>query len=99
MSAPGWVGLVGTFIVERYLAGWPPDAVASLVHRVERASDRLASYRVTHLDSIVIPEDEMCLCLFDAPTVDAVKQANAALGLPVDRVVVANITHGSSAHR
>jgi hypothetical protein len=40
-----------------------------------------------HLWTIVVPAEDTCLSVFEAPDVDAVLQANARAGFPVDRVV------------
>jgi hypothetical protein len=90
---------MAAFIVERYLAGWSPAEVAALVARIEHESIRFTSCNVTHLNTITIPSDETCLCLFEADTLEAVVSANAALDLPADRVVPVNVAHDSSADR
>jgi hypothetical protein len=80
-------GEVRTYVVERYLAGWPVEAMRGLVLRVEGARAVFAHHAVHHQESVVIPDDETCLCVFTGPDATAVWRANEAAGLPVDRVV------------
>lgn len=86
-TVAGTMGTVGVFVVERYLAGWPPEAMRGLVLRVERARAVLAGEGVRHVESVVLPDDETCLCLFEGPDEAAVRRANTLAGLPLDRVV------------
>jgi Protein of unknown function (DUF4242) len=43
--------------------------------------------RVAFLGSILFPADELVLCLFDAPSQAAVKQASEEVGIPCERVM------------
>jgi hypothetical protein len=72
------------YLVERYL---PRHDRAWL----EPALARLAEPRhgVTYLGSTYVPTDESCFCRFEAETVDDVRHANAAAGVPFARIVAA----------
>jgi hypothetical protein len=78
---------MSVFVVERYLAGWTAEAMFELVRRVERAGESLREDGVHHVQSVVMPGDETCLCVFHGPDADIVRRANEFAGLPVDRVV------------
>lgn len=53
------------------------DAGAGRVH------DRKAAY----LGSVLFPDDELVLCLFEAPSRSAVQRASDRAGLPCERVM------------
>jgi len=82
---------MGVFVVERYLAGWSPEAMRGLVLRVEQARPLLAAHGVRHRESVVLHEDETCLCVFEGPDATTVRRANDLAGLPVDRVVAGEV--------
>ena len=90
---------MAAFIVEQHLAGRSRAEVAALVARIGYESGRLASCNVTHLESITQPADETCLYLFRTDTLETLVSANAALGLPADRVVSVNVARDPSADR
>jgi uncharacterized protein DUF4242 len=72
--------MADTYLVECYWPGVDP-------HDVAEALDRAASEeQVQCLDSILVPEDEIVLCLFVGPSADAVRDASRRSGLPSERV-------------
>ena len=74
---------MATFLVERYLLSEGLDQlVASLapLRGTQRSS-------VRYLASTFVPDDETCLCLFEACTAGSVATANERAGLPFDRIV------------
>jgi hypothetical protein len=79
---------VGSFLVERYVAGGGTERLHQLLD-VMASADFDASVR--YRGSIIVPGDEWCLSLFDAADADAVRRANDELGLPVDRVLPADV--------
>lgn len=81
-------------MVERFLVGWSAREVDGLLRRLIESEEQLAAHGVRHIESIVIPGDEMCLSLFDGPDLDAVRSANVELALPTDRVLVATTQGG-----
>ncbi len=79
------------FVAEQYL---PADGSAAAVRRAEAA--REAAEQLTHegtevhfVRSIFIPEDETCIYLYRAESIDAVRAAVALASLPVERVAEA----------
>jgi hypothetical protein len=42
-----------------------------------------------------VPEDELCLYVFEAPSGDAVAAAGRLAGVPFDRVSAARLVHGN----
>jgi uncharacterized protein DUF4242 len=80
---------MATFIVERYLPGVDGDALAGAVGRAAAAAAALTergSY-VRYLGSALVPEEEYCVCRFEACDLEAVREANRRAGLPFWRVV------------
>jgi hypothetical protein len=73
-----------TYLVERYLPGrdraW-----------LEEALGRLPAKRhgVAYLGSIYIPEDESCLCRFEASDVEDVRLVNELARVPFARITAA----------
>jgi hypothetical protein len=70
-----------TYLVECY---WPGVREAKFVEAIDRAAQDPAA---KCLDSILIPTDEIVLCLFDAPSERAVRDATRRARLPSERVV------------
>lgn len=69
---------------------WPGVIASQLEEagtRALRAAGRANRARVAFLGSILFPDDELVLCLFDAPTQEAVKQASEEAGIPCERVM------------
>ena len=77
-----------TFAVERYLPGSDQPHLVAIAEQLA-TSDLPAG--VHYRGSIIVVGDEACICLFDAESADHVRAANAALGLPVARVVPAAV--------
>lgn len=69
-----------TYLVECYWPGVDPDAVQAAIARSGAEED------VQCVDSILIPEDEIVLCVFEGPSADAVRDASLRSGLPSERV-------------
>lgn len=82
------------FVVERFLVGWSPDEVDDLVRRLDDLGPQLARLGARHLESIVIPSDETCLSVFEAPDAERVAAANEFCALPTGRVLCA-VAHRS----
>jgi hypothetical protein len=82
---------VPTFLVERYLPGLAAEQVKAALERAEAAAERMTEEGtpVRYLRSTLIAEDEACFSLFEAPSADAVRQANERADAPFDRIVEA----------
>ena len=72
------------FLVERYLPVTAVDGLAASVARVARLCLRGESVR--YLQSVFLPSDDTCFCIFQAASADAVHAVNAAGRFPVDRI-------------
>ena len=83
-KAAAIVGAMTTYLVERYLPGrdraW-----------LEEALGRLPAERhgVAYLGSIYIPEDESCLCRFEASDAEDVRLVNELARVPFARITAA----------
>jgi hypothetical protein len=76
------------FLVELYVSCTECNGVESRVERAERAAAELtaAGTPVRFVRSIFVPTDETCLFLFEAVSIDAVREAAHLAGLPFDHV-------------
>lgn len=79
-------------MVERYLAGWTGDEIDDLLVRLNQLTSHFATYGVTYVRSVVVPGDEVCLCVFDGPRAEPIVAANESARLPTHRVVPAMST-------
>ena len=79
------------FIVERYLPAVRHRELAAAVDRDQRAAEGMtaAGVPVRHLSTILVPSDESCFSLFDAPSADALRQAQERAGIDFERIVEA----------
>jgi len=77
------------FLVERYL---PPaaggDLAASVAGLARACGDASggADGEVRYLQSVYLPTDDVCFCLFSAGSPDAVRAANDRAGFSLDRI-------------
>jgi hypothetical protein len=69
-----------TYLVECYWPGVDRDAVQAAIARADAEED------VQCVDSILVPEDEIVLCVFVGASADAVRDASLRSGLPSERV-------------
>jgi hypothetical protein len=79
------------FIVERYLPVERHGELAAAVDRDRQAAEGMtaAGIPVRHLSTIYVPSDESCFSLFDAPSADALRQAQEYAGIGFERIVEA----------
>ena len=79
-----------TYLVERYLPGrdraWLETALARLPK---------ARHGVAYLGSTYVPSDESCLCRFEAPSAEQVRDVNEVAGVPFARIVAATELAGT----
>ena len=78
---------MATYIVEHYLPGSSAAERATAAEQVRDAVDALAQLGVTHRETVIVDDDELCMHVFDAADEAAVAAAHAEAGLPYDRVV------------
>jgi phage shock protein PspC (stress-responsive transcriptional regulator) len=76
------------YLVERYLPHTTPERASTTARRAKQAAEQLSANGalVRYLHSTFLPQDEMCLCLFEAGSAHAVAEANEAAGLPYERI-------------
>ena len=76
-----------TYLVECY---WPNASEAQLKGAIERARRFEDSQRrndVRWVDSVLIPADDIVLCVFEGSSADAVRAIAGQAGLPAERIV------------
>jgi uncharacterized protein DUF4242 len=71
------------YLAEFYL---PHADAADLAHRAQAAAQL---DEIRFVEAILVPGDESCFALFDAPSPDQVRSAGARAGITVDRVAEA----------
>jgi Protein of unknown function (DUF4242) len=79
---------VRVFIVERYLPALTPDGVRA---QARRETDVLGSGTddVRHLRTMYLCDDELCFSVFEAPSLDVLREANARGEMPCERITEA----------
>ena len=78
-----------TYLVEAYMP--KTIDVAEVESRVREAAAELAgpNAEVRYLRSIFVPDDELCMHLFDADSVEAVSEVTRRAGISADRIAEA----------
>jgi hypothetical protein len=69
---------------------WPGVSEAELKHTAARAaenSSRDALSHVRYIGSLLFRDDELVLCMFEAPSRSAAKRASERAGVPFERVM------------
>ena len=76
------------FLVELYFSRTDPARVGVEARRACRVAEELTARgtAVRLVRSIFVPEDETCLFLFEADSIDAVREAVHAAGLSIEHV-------------
>jgi uncharacterized protein DUF4242 len=78
------------FLVERYLPASAVGTLASSVAYVARiCGEQTGGSAVRYLQSIYLPADDICFCLFQALSGDAVRSVNDAGRFSLDRITEA----------
>ncbi len=77
------------YLVEAYSPKSSREDLGSLVARARRASAgmRRDGIDVRYLRPILVPEDEICFHLFEAPSAEAVGEASRRAQLVYERIV------------
>jgi hypothetical protein len=81
------------YVVERYLPG---VSRITLERQLERLAQVTRGTPVEYLGSTIVLEDEACFCQFEAPSEEAVAEANRRAGIPFDRIVGAVAVSGAT---
>jgi hypothetical protein len=82
---------VPTYLVERYV---PRAAAAQLTEIVSTAQAAAGQAGDSHgaircLAVTLVPGDDLCYCLFEAPTIEAIRHAHELAQIPCERIVEA----------
>ncbi len=85
---------VPTYLVERYLPSGGSLNFSSVSQQARRGADesRSEGVDISYLGSTHSTDDEMCFCLYEAPSAEAVRHANERVGLPVERISEAELS-------
>ena len=77
--------------MERYLPKVATDGLADSVARATRccADSGRGATQVHYLQSIYVPSEDTCFCLFRATSPDAIRAVNAAANFALDRITQA----------
>ncbi len=70
-----------TYLIERYL---PASTEAALHEAAARLEAQASGLR--HLRSFLVPADELCFSLYEAPSEEALWEASSKAELPCERV-------------
>jgi Protein of unknown function (DUF4242) len=80
---------VNDYLVERYLPGVTASQIDDVSARLAAAASELAAHGVDvrYVSSTFIPEEESCLCRFEARSATDVRRACERAGVELARVV------------
>ncbi|HWC97403.1 MAG TPA: DUF4242 domain-containing protein [Candidatus Sulfopaludibacter sp.] len=79
------------FMVERNLPGITLEELASAQKRAIQMGKELTAEgrQVRYIRSTFVPGESKCMCLFEAPSPDNVREANERAQIPFTRIVEA----------
>jgi hypothetical protein len=79
------------FLVERDLPGITMEELASAQKRAIQIGKELTAEgrEVRYIRSMFVPGESKCMCLFEAPSPDNVREANERAQIPFTRIVIA----------
>jgi hypothetical protein len=82
---------VPTYLVERYVPRAGRAQLAEIVKTAKTAARQTGDSpgAIRYLAVTLVPGDELCYCLFEAPTIEAVRQAHDLARIPCERIVEA----------
>jgi hypothetical protein len=85
------IGSMAVYLVEREMPGVTMDQLAAAQKRaIQVGMDLTAQGReVRYIRSMFVPGDGRCMCLFEAPNPEHVREANEKAEIPFTRIVVA----------
>lgn len=80
-----------TYLVDRDLPGITLDQLAAAQRAAIETSDRFTTEGkpVRYIRSTFVPGEAHCMCLFEAPSADRVREVNEAAQIPFTRIVEA----------
>jgi uncharacterized protein DUF4242 len=79
------------YLVERFLPGDPETELAAVGDRAGGFAEEMRSegVPVRYFGSTMVPEDQICFCLFEGPSAEAVREVNMRAGLTFERILEA----------
>jgi hypothetical protein len=79
------------YLVESYLPANGAEDVSGVDTRARAAADdlRRGGAGLRFVESIFVPADEMCLLVYEADSVELVREASRRAGIPCERVLEA----------
>ena len=82
---------MATYLVERDLPGVTMEQLAAAQKRaIQVGKDLTAQGReVRYIRSTFVPGEQKCMCLFEAPNPEHVREANERAEIPFTRIVAA----------
>jgi hypothetical protein len=82
---------VAEYLVEAYAPLQEHEGLGRIVGRARAAAAEMRrdGVSVHYLRPILLPDDEVCLHLFEAPSADAVKEASRRAELRYERIIEA----------
>jgi hypothetical protein len=86
------------FVGEQYLSAGDPQAAERSARAARNATEQLTveGTRVRYVRSIFVPEDETCMHMYRADSVEAVHAAATRASLRLDRIAEAIVDTGIS---
>ena len=80
-----------TYLVERYVPRAASGQLAEIVRTAQAAAGQAGESPppIRYLAVTLVPGDELCYCLFEAPTIEAIQQAHDLAQIPCERIVEA----------
>ena len=78
-----------TFMAECFWPGVTAQKVADAGERLRQASGAIGSEGgfARYLGSVLVPTDEIALCLFEAASIDAASEVNRREAIPSERIL------------
>jgi muconolactone delta-isomerase len=82
---------MAVYMVERDLPGIQVEQLAQAQKRAIKAGKELTAQgkRVRYIRSTFVPGENKCMCLFEAPNAENVREANERAEIPFTRIVEA----------
>ena len=79
---------MAAYVVETYLSRQGAQDLGSIEERVRRAAEDLTrdGVNVRHVQSVFVPDDEMCFHFFDAASAACVRAAGERAAIDFDRI-------------
>ena len=79
------------YLLELYISRGDPTTVADAAQRARAAAGEVSAEgsSVRYVRAIFVPEDETCFCLYEADSVETVREAAQRAALPFERITEA----------